>query len=73
MSDNIHSALNSLQQFLISSEISSDSKDQVANFLLDISLRAKGYNNSQDFLYQEKIGFLKTWFQVRSATRFKDS
>jgi len=59
MSDIIHSALNNLQQYLISEEISNESKDQLANFLIDISLRAKGYNNSQDFFVSGENWFFK--------------
>jgi FkbM family methyltransferase len=59
MTIDINSALKYFNDVFASDEISIKDKDQIANYILDLSLRAKGYNNSQDFFASGENWFFK--------------
>ena len=49
MQSDINAALKILYEILNSQEISIENKDQISSQILDLCLRSKGYNNSQNF------------------------
>jgi FkbM family methyltransferase len=60
----INSALKFLNDIFNSNEISIKNKDEIANYILDLSLRAKGYNNSQNFTVTGEEYFFKNILSV---------
>jgi FkbM family methyltransferase len=64
MQIDINSVLKYLNDIFNSEEIPIENKDQIANHIMDLCLRAKGYNNSQNFKTSGEEFFFKNILSV---------